>query len=71
MRNATAVPPAYLDRYFASQMKRLSTKEEELAARAQAPLTAPPPPSPLTPVAQTFVCLTWCLGVLVRACVRV
>ena len=34
MRNATAVPPVYLDRYFASQMKRLVGKEEELNTRA-------------------------------------
>jgi hypothetical protein len=34
MRNATAVPPVYLDRYFATQMKRLTGKEEELNARA-------------------------------------
>jgi serine/threonine protein kinase len=34
MRNATAVPPVYLDRYFATQMKRLASKEEELNARA-------------------------------------
>ena len=34
MRSATAVPPMYLDRYFAGQMKRLAGKEEELNARA-------------------------------------
>jgi NIMA (never in mitosis gene a)-related kinase 2 len=34
VRSATAVPPVYLDRYFAAQMKRLACREEELNARA-------------------------------------
>ena len=35
MRNATGVPQPYLDRYFASHMRRLQQKEDELTARSQ------------------------------------
>lgn len=35
VRNASAVPAQYVDRYFSSQMRRLQAKEEEISSRAQ------------------------------------
>jgi hypothetical protein len=35
VKGAQAVPPAYMDRYFGQQLRRLQAKEDEISARAQ------------------------------------
>ena len=35
VKGAQAVPPAYMDRYFGQQLRRLQAKEDEISSRAQ------------------------------------